>query len=460
MNMLLAKNKHLFIRFLTAPIFLIILNFIPKSAQAEGEKQYVKNIGYLLEVPIPTISSGGVSLVNNIVEYVQLIYEVSISIIAPLAVVAIIYGGVRIASSAGNEQSITSGKQVIISAIIGLLIPLLSYSGLKLINSQLVDLQNIQVEKIVYEPDTEPIYTLPDCGRDSRFEDCKDTLCGETCFNEELGLSCRGEKANSANATASCSGNMTVIGSGPGQCECYPYATSITEGKIKYKMQSADCVDPAIIAVQTYDKLYKDRKDREFMVNAMTALSICGNNFEPFYKQSDIMAIDEYVDLVFGWSHMELMNNMLNRNMAASTLFYITLNKSWHSQTNHVYSDLFGFCAQRNNYVFKSHSQLETTTNCEFNLNCGIHPSYNDASDIFGLFCMPNDWSQLLLNGHEYKAKDMSSFNASQFKKALFWGEYLVGKYYNGTATSYDNEFIMTQEIANKLDNNQYESFH
>jgi hypothetical protein len=78
-----------------------------------------------------------------------------VSIAGILAVVVIMYGGLRWATSAGNEQTISTAKETIISAIVGLLLVLGSYVILNFINPELVNLKYAKVPKIYIEEETE-----------------------------------------------------------------------------------------------------------------------------------------------------------------------------------------------------------------------------------------------------------------------------------------------------------------
>jgi len=102
------------------------------------------DVPYKLETPL-----GAKVYVNNLADYISTIYNFALSIIGILATVAIIYGGVRWASAAGNESSITAAKETIFSALIGLIIAVGSYTILNFINPQLVNLKGANIMKII-----------------------------------------------------------------------------------------------------------------------------------------------------------------------------------------------------------------------------------------------------------------------------------------------------------------------
>lgn len=92
---------------------------------------------YVLEQPF-----GGETAVTSFGQYIQLVYEFSVGLVSIAAVVLIMIGGLRWIVAAGNESTITEAKEMITSAIMGLVIALLSYTLLLFINPQLTDLES------------------------------------------------------------------------------------------------------------------------------------------------------------------------------------------------------------------------------------------------------------------------------------------------------------------------------
>ena len=91
---------------------------------------------YELEQPF-----GGTTSVTSIGEYVQLVYEFAVGLVSIIAVVLIMIGGVRWIAAAGNESAITEAKEMITSAVMGLIIAVLSYTLLLFINPQLTEIE-------------------------------------------------------------------------------------------------------------------------------------------------------------------------------------------------------------------------------------------------------------------------------------------------------------------------------
>ena len=103
---------------------------------------------YTLEQPF-----AGKASVKNIGEYIQLVYRFALGIVGIIAVVLIMFGGLRWMAAAGNESMITEAKEIVTSAVTGLVIALLSYVILAFINPQTLDL-SVSVFKIPKPPVT------------------------------------------------------------------------------------------------------------------------------------------------------------------------------------------------------------------------------------------------------------------------------------------------------------------
>lgn len=139
----------------------------PQPAAAEDTSQnYVSNINYSLEQPF-----GGVSSVSGFPAYLQLVYQFALGIVGIIATVLIMFGGVRWISAAGNESIIGEAKEIIIAAVTGLIIALLSYVILLVINPQLINI-SFNLKKIAVSSDSK-LWTYPKCS-DSPFT-------GQTC---------------------------------------------------------------------------------------------------------------------------------------------------------------------------------------------------------------------------------------------------------------------------------------
>ncbi|EKD49463.1 MAG: hypothetical protein ACD_63C00137G0004, partial [uncultured bacterium] len=85
---------------------------------------------------------------NGIADYIGIVYRFATMIVGIVAIVMIIIGGVQYSMSAGNKAAIESAKETITSAIIGLVIVLLTYLILGTINSNLITLKDPEISDI------------------------------------------------------------------------------------------------------------------------------------------------------------------------------------------------------------------------------------------------------------------------------------------------------------------------
>ncbi|MBI2415214.1 MAG: hypothetical protein HYV33_00960 [Candidatus Kerfeldbacteria bacterium] len=125
------------------------------------------------------------------------------------------FGGMQWVTAAGNEQKITSAKEIITSALAGLIIALLSYTILLFVNPTLVNI-TLDVSKIDIQQNDDSIYNLPKCsnnkfddgktsaanfkdniciGEDKKDIPCPDIACGHLGFFD--GEYCRGDRCES-----------------------------------------------------------------------------------------------------------------------------------------------------------------------------------------------------------------------------------------------------------------------
>lgn len=112
---------------------------------ADGDaEEYIPELPtpYSLEQPF-----GGRASVTTVGEYIQLVYSYAAGIIGIIAVVLIMAGGLMWIAAAGNEQTISTAKEIIVSALTAVIIIVLSFAILRIINPTLVT-QKFVVPKI------------------------------------------------------------------------------------------------------------------------------------------------------------------------------------------------------------------------------------------------------------------------------------------------------------------------
>lgn len=170
---------------------------LPHASQAAS---FVQDITYRLEQPF-----GGKASIGSFGEYVQLLYQYALGLVGIIAVVLIMFGGLRWITAAGNESVIGEAKEIVVSAVTGLVIALLSYTILVFINPRLVDLP-LSVEIIgiqgaddifKYPKCTEAAYNKKECiSQDGEKIECGKIVCGEIgalSFAYADNRNCRGQ---------------------------------------------------------------------------------------------------------------------------------------------------------------------------------------------------------------------------------------------------------------------------
>ena len=140
---------------------LVVLSFSsPALAGEENIEEYISEPATPLQLEQPL---GGSTSVANVGEYIQLVYNFALGIVGIIAVVLIMFGGMRWISAAGNEQTIGTAKEIIVSALIGLFLALFSYSILVFVNPEFdqLDVAVLQIpvstEFVCGDPPPSPI---------------------------------------------------------------------------------------------------------------------------------------------------------------------------------------------------------------------------------------------------------------------------------------------------------------
>ena len=94
------------------------------------------------------VNFGGVSSTAHIGDYIKLVYNYALIILAILSSVMIIVAGIQYVGSAGSQEMISGAKKKISGAIIGLALAYMSYTILNMINPNTMNLRLPQVYMI------------------------------------------------------------------------------------------------------------------------------------------------------------------------------------------------------------------------------------------------------------------------------------------------------------------------
>ena len=114
-----------------------------QMAQAANVDNITLETGIAGETNIP--AQGGITT------YIKLIYQFASGIVAGLAAIMLVIGGIQYATAAGNPKAIASAKETIISAIIGLVIVATGYLILGLFGTQFTNLSDPTLPDASYD---------------------------------------------------------------------------------------------------------------------------------------------------------------------------------------------------------------------------------------------------------------------------------------------------------------------
>ncbi len=152
-----SHNKKPLLLILILFFSLVFLFLKPSQAANNSTQCTCPNNGIRLQVGLPVpglISSkvcteGGetqtIYCVKGLVSYIQAFYKLFISLVGILAVIMIMVGGFQWLLAAGNAQKISGAKTTIVSALMGLILALSSYTILYIVNPQILKL-NLHIE--------------------------------------------------------------------------------------------------------------------------------------------------------------------------------------------------------------------------------------------------------------------------------------------------------------------------
>ena len=130
-------------------LVLFLVSFISTTGFVFAQKP--------LEITYPEFPGVDIAATKPVLPaYVKYIFNFSIMIAGLIAFGALVYGGFRYLTSAGNPAAISDAKDRIFSAFLGLIILLCSYLILVTINSQLTMLDIVGLEKYLYPEKEEP----------------------------------------------------------------------------------------------------------------------------------------------------------------------------------------------------------------------------------------------------------------------------------------------------------------
>ena len=125
--------KRIITFFLIYIVFLISLSFI-NSASAQSDSTPTPSYTVGLGAPV----TSGEAAPSNFADYTSRIYQFAVVIGISLAVLMIIFGGYKYMASSGDPQSIAEAKEILIGAVVGLVLILLTRLILATIDPRLL----------------------------------------------------------------------------------------------------------------------------------------------------------------------------------------------------------------------------------------------------------------------------------------------------------------------------------
>ncbi len=208
------------------------VDYTPEAKKACGEEAakkgkklgfcYAINPDIKLQVPIPTTSGGLLEKVSGFAEYLSVFYKFFMAALAVMAVVVIMWAGFKRILAAGRAEAIKDANEAFFSAIVGLVIALLSYSLLSLVNPKLVEIAELRIPKIKTKTMSGnwcPIGTTETFGNDQKAAaSCGNKYSHPQTGNECIGQSCPGIGSvciypSETSAKAGCADGLIATGS-------------------------------------------------------------------------------------------------------------------------------------------------------------------------------------------------------------------------------------------------------
>lgn len=145
-----------------------------------------------LNVPIGETAT--IDLEGNILgRYIQIWYGFIIGTVGILATVMIMWGGFKWLTSRGNSGNISEAKEIIFSALIGLVIAFLSYTILNIINPELLKIKSLNLDALNFK-------AVCCCNGDDCSVSSKDGKCPDGMTIQGSLDKCYGQNADYNNA--------------------------------------------------------------------------------------------------------------------------------------------------------------------------------------------------------------------------------------------------------------------
>jgi hypothetical protein len=143
------KNKKI----IFSGIIFALLLIAPVLVWAQAKDTFVP-VEPKLQIPIPNLTftktsvDGGYVSLPWLADYIAATYKYGVGIVSFIAIIMIMVGGLRWTTAGGNASAVTSAKQMISGAVIGMILALGSYLILYSVNPDLVSFKNLQIKLV------------------------------------------------------------------------------------------------------------------------------------------------------------------------------------------------------------------------------------------------------------------------------------------------------------------------
>ena len=207
-------KKYIFI-FLT---LIFVLNITPVLADDDFETGCVSglfgggDVCYKSEIAIPGFPDYEFKVKSNTLGlYIKAIYEYLLYVAGVLAVIVIMVGGFQWITAGGNQSKIGEAKERVMGAVIGLFLALSSYLLLYTINPDLVEIVDLNVDKIetlICASGDTVCYNNNDCNVETNWFDGADAICGKEHKLQGTDRVCYGDSCE--DSTEICVNNQCI----------------------------------------------------------------------------------------------------------------------------------------------------------------------------------------------------------------------------------------------------------
>lgn len=117
-------------------LIILLLAFLAVPFWVYGQSNFC-SIGGLVKVPC-LVKSAGPAGQSTFGDTIVLILDVALMVVGSLAVLFLMWGGLRYLTARGNEEAAESAKKTMTNAIVGLIVVVLAFTMIRIITNILI----------------------------------------------------------------------------------------------------------------------------------------------------------------------------------------------------------------------------------------------------------------------------------------------------------------------------------